>query len=117
MRILKLFCNSLGIPICLIIDIFIQILLYFFFILKDIKCFIFKKSNGGKDSTSLSKLAVVGKKIRGFKIYFVNFLLLHQCGVLALDEPTTNLDEANIKYVGMFVKLWVVRYLCVCSVV
>ena len=40
--------------------------------------FVFKKSNGGKDSTSLSKLAVVGKKIRGFKIYFVNFLLLHQ---------------------------------------
>ena len=39
---------------------------------------MFKKSNGGKDSTSLSKLAVVGKKNRGFKIYFVNFLLLHQ---------------------------------------
>ena len=39
--------------------------------------FILKNSNEGKDSTSLSKLAVVGKKIRGFKIYFVNFLLLH----------------------------------------
>ena len=42
------------------------------------KIYLLKKSNEGKDSTSLSKLAVVGKKIRGFKIYFVNFLLLHQ---------------------------------------
>ena len=39
---------------------------------------VLKKSSEGKDSTTLSKLAVVGKIIRGFKIYFLNFLLLHQ---------------------------------------
>ena len=51
---------------------------------------VLKKSNEGKDSTSLSKLAVVGKKIRGFKIYFVNFLLLHQLSSFVEGWSLTN---------------------------
>ena len=47
-------------------------------------------SNEGKDSTSLSKLAVVGKTNLRFKIYFVNFLLLHQLSSFVQGLRLTN---------------------------